>query len=52
MHEVVLRLPMDTILYPGHDYGDVPSRSLGEEIPMNWILQARSFEEFENRLRG
>ena len=46
LHDVILRLPPSTIIYPGHDYGDVPSRSLGEEALSNPALSARTFEEF------
>lgn len=46
LHDVILRLPPSTIVYPGHDYGDVPSRSLGEEALSNPTLSARSYGEF------
>lgn len=29
------KLPSETIIYPGHDYGEVPSRTLKEEIKLN-----------------
>jgi glyoxylase-like metal-dependent hydrolase (beta-lactamase superfamily II) len=46
LHDVILRLPPSTIIYPGHDYGDVPSRSLGEEALSNPTLSAKTYEEF------
>jgi glyoxylase-like metal-dependent hydrolase (beta-lactamase superfamily II) len=46
LHEVILRLPPSTVIYPGHDYGDVPFRRLGEEVLSNPTLSARSFAEF------
>jgi glyoxylase-like metal-dependent hydrolase (beta-lactamase superfamily II) len=46
LHEVILRLPPSTIVYPGHNYGDVPSRSLGEEALSNPTLLARIYSEF------
>ena len=46
LHEIILRLPPSTIVYPGHDYGDVPSRSLGDEALSNPALSARSYDEF------
>lgn len=46
LHDVILKLPASTIIYPGHDYGDVPSRSLGEEAQSNPTLSARNYEEF------
>lgn len=39
-------LPADTVLYPGHDYGSVPSRTLGEEREESYYLQPRSLEEW------
>ena len=46
LHDVILRLPPSTIIYPGHDYGDVPHRSLGEEAQSNPVLSARSYADF------
>ncbi len=46
LHEIIMRLPRETMLFPGHDYGEVPSRRLGEEMRTNSALLARSFEEF------
>ncbi len=44
---VVLRdLPDDLIVMPGHNYGPVPSRTLGEEKRLNYTLQPRTLEEF------
>jgi glyoxylase-like metal-dependent hydrolase (beta-lactamase superfamily II) len=41
------RLPDALLVLPGHDYGEVPSRSLGEEKARNPTLRAASFEEFQ-----
>jgi glyoxylase-like metal-dependent hydrolase (beta-lactamase superfamily II) len=46
LHEVVLRLPPGTILYPGHDYGEVRSRTLKEERASNPFLMTRDFRSF------
>ena len=46
LHEVIMKLPPDTIVYPGHDYGEVPSRALGEEKKRNLVLLAGTFEDF------
>lgn len=40
------RLPGALLVLPGHDYGELPSRSLGEEKARNPTLRAASFEEF------
>jgi len=46
LHDVILKLPAETTIYPGHDYGDVPFRRLGEEAQSNPTLSARSYSEF------
>ena len=46
LHDVILKLPPSTVIYPGHDYGDVPFRELGEEARMNPTLSSRSLAEF------
>jgi hydroxyacylglutathione hydrolase len=46
LHSVILRLPPETVIYPGHDYGDVPFRSLSDEARLNPTLLAKSYEEF------
>jgi hydroxyacylglutathione hydrolase len=46
LHETILALPPGSVIYPGHDYGDVPHRSLGEERKTNPTLLAKSFEQF------
>ncbi|MGP8125603.1 MAG: MBL fold metallo-hydrolase [Nitrososphaerales archaeon] len=46
LHDVILKLPPSTTIYPGHDYGDVPFRKLGEEAQSNPVLSARTYPEF------
>ncbi len=46
LHDVILKLPPSTVVYPGHDYGDVPSRTLGEEALSNPTLSAATYREF------
>jgi glyoxylase-like metal-dependent hydrolase (beta-lactamase superfamily II) len=46
LHNIILKLPPSTRIYPGHDYGDVPSRKLGEEATLNPTLRVRSLGEF------
>ena len=46
LHDVILKLPPSTIIYPGHDYGDVRFRKLGEEAQSNPILLAKTFADF------
>jgi hydroxyacylglutathione hydrolase len=44
--QVLMKLPADTALYPGHDYGDVPVSSIARESANNPYFQYRSVEEF------
>ncbi len=46
LHDTILALPPETLIYPGHDYGDTPYRTLGEERKTNPTLLAKSLEEF------
>jgi len=46
LHEKVMALPPSTVVYPGHDYGEVPSRTLAEEARANPALRAKSARDF------
>ena len=46
LHEIIMALPESTVIYPGHDYGEVPFRTLGEESRKNPALRARTVAEF------
>jgi hydroxyacylglutathione hydrolase len=46
LHSVLMALPKEAIIYPGHDYGEVRSRTMGEEMKTNPTLLARSLNEF------
>ena len=46
LHSVILKLPPETMFYPGHDYGEVPFRKLSIEARVNPALLARSYKEF------
>lgn len=40
------KLPSDTVLYPGHNYGTSPSSTMEEQRSMNYTLQPRSMEDW------
>lgn len=44
--QVLLALPKDTKLFPGHDYGDVPVSSLARESEHNPYFQFHDVESF------
>jgi hypothetical protein len=39
-------MPDGTILYPGHNYADRPSSSIGEEKRTNMMLRFGSLKDF------
>lgn len=44
--QVIMELPGSTLMRPGHDYGDVPSRTLREEGQANPFLSTRDPRSF------
>lgn len=40
------KLPDDTILYPGHDYADRPTSTIGREKETNYYMKIRSLNEW------
>ncbi len=46
LHQILLKLPQDTEVYPGHDYRGWSKSSIGEEKQHNPRLQAASGEEY------
>jgi glyoxylase-like metal-dependent hydrolase (beta-lactamase superfamily II) len=46
LYDVIMRLPPQTTVYPGHDYGEVPWRSLRDERAANPFLMVRDFRSF------
>jgi glyoxylase-like metal-dependent hydrolase (beta-lactamase superfamily II) len=46
LYEVIMRLPPTTVMYPGHDYGEVPWRTLGEERGVNPFLMTPDLRSF------
>jgi glyoxylase-like metal-dependent hydrolase (beta-lactamase superfamily II) len=46
------KLVDDTVLYPGHDYGDAPTSTLGDERRANTYLQIRSLDDWLRLMGG
>ncbi len=46
LHGSIMKLPDTTVIYPGHDYGRVTHRTLGEEAISNKALLARDLKSF------
>ena len=45
------KLPRETVLYPGHNYGPSPTSTIGDELESNHYLRVRSIEDWR-RLMG
>lgn len=46
LHNVLAVLPLETEVWPGHDYGVRPSSTIGDELRENPFLLCPSFEAF------
>jgi hydroxyacylglutathione hydrolase len=46
LHEKIMALPDELIVYPGHDYGEKPFDTLGNQKRTNKTLRARNLKEF------
>jgi len=51
MRSVIFPLADSNIVYSGHDYGEVPFRTLGEEKRLNPYLAIKDFDRFREELR-
>ena len=47
----IAKLSGNIVIYPGHDYGSVPFRTLAEEKRLNPYLSCRDLTEFETKLK-
>ena len=50
IYDKILSLPGNTLIYPGHDYGEKPTISLRENIKISPLLQAKSEKDFIERM--
>ncbi|MBF0385781.1 MAG: MBL fold metallo-hydrolase [Candidatus Omnitrophica bacterium] len=51
LYEIILKLPENIIIYPGHNYGSVPFATLAEQKTTNPYLTCKSEDEFlKNRM--
>lgn len=46
LHEKIMPFPDHVIIYPGHDYGDKPFDTLGNQKRTNKTLRAKNLDEF------
>lgn len=52
LYGIILKMPDETILYTGHNYGPAPFTTLGAQKKTNPYLQCRSQEEFLRERMG
>jgi len=52
VYNKLLKLPSDTHIYPGHDYGQVPSITMEENKKISDLLQAKDKEDFINKMHN
>lgn len=46
--QAIKTLPLETVIYPGHDYGDTPVSTMQHELAHNKYYLVDSFESFSN----
>ena len=46
LYQIIMKLPDETTVYPGHNYGPLPYATLGEQKKTNPYLKCYSLEEF------
>jgi len=46
LHDVLGKLPAETVLYPGHNYASVPTSTIERELKENRYMAAPSLEDF------
>lgn len=52
MREILYNLPDSAVVYSGHDYGEVPSDTLGSQKKVNPFLYLTNYQEFEKEVKN
>ena len=51
IYKTILTLPQNTIIYPGHNYGQAPTITIQKNIEISPLLQASDENDFEARMK-
>jgi len=52
VYKIILTLPQDTMIYPGHHYGHKKSISIKENIRISNFFQCNNFSEFNSIMKN
>lgn len=52
LYNIIMKLPEETVIYPGHNYGHVEKDTLANQKKTNPYLQCHSLEEFLKQRMG
>jgi hydroxyacylglutathione hydrolase len=52
VYKKLLKLPGNTIIYPGHNYGSKPTMAISENIKISNLLQASGEKDFIDRMKN
>ena len=50
--QVLAKLPVDTVLFPGHNYASKSVSTIGDEKNENHYLKIRSLDDWRNLMGG
>jgi glyoxylase-like metal-dependent hydrolase (beta-lactamase superfamily II) len=52
LYNIIMKLPDETVVYPGHNYGITPTDTVGHQKQTNPYLQCHSLKEFLSERMG
>ena len=52
LYNIIMKLPDDLTVWPGHNYGPTPNDTIGHQKQTNYYLQCSSLDEFLNERMG
>jgi len=52
LYNIIMKLPDEIVIYPGHNYGETPTDTIGHQKQSNPYLQCHSLQEFLGERMG